>query len=98
MHAARENGIEAIGISLDSLQRTVAYLKEEAIDFPMYVPRNIGDYVRQNKLFGVPRTVLRDSLGIARRVWTGLLTESDINDIIHTIINNKVIIKKGDKP
>jgi len=95
---ARSNGLVTIGVSLDSLQMTAAYAKQEGIDFPVYVPRDIGQYVKQNKLVGVPITVLRDSAGIAQRVWNGLLADSVVSEIVHTITNNKMFIKKGTKP
>ena len=77
---------------------TAAFVKQEEIDFPVYVSGDIAEYARQNKLVGVPITVLRDSVGIAQRVWNGLLADFVVSDIIHTITSNRMFIKKGRKP
>jgi peroxiredoxin len=94
---ARSNGLETIGISLDSIETTSIFVKQEGIDFAVWIPRHIAKYSEENKLVGVPITVLRDSTGIAQRVWNGLLADSVVGEIIHTITNNKMFIKKGKK-
>lgn len=85
---AKENGIQVIGVCLDSLNKANLYVKEQRISFPVYVPILLEFYSKQNKISSVPKTVLRDSTGNAKKIWAGLLKNDDLEAILQ-IASNK---------
>ena len=79
-----DKDISIVGISLHSFEKTKAYVGENGLDFPIVCARNSKKFLRENKLNGVPTTLLRDQDGQVERVWRGLLSETIIDEIAMT--------------
>lgn len=78
-----------IGLSLDSLHSTTAYSIENKILFPVYYVTDMMGYAKANKLYGVPKTVIRNQMGLVERVWEGVLTSEVVSEILHYLNNNQ---------
>ncbi len=92
---ANKNKLTVVGISLDTAEKSVAYVKEHQIDFPVVTPLDLPLFKSQNKLNAVPVTILRDSIGVVRNVWRGLLAEEQIKEVASAISAIKPITIKG---
>ncbi|HXG06983.1 MAG TPA: redoxin domain-containing protein [Nitrososphaera sp.] len=92
---AQKNSVAVLGISLDPMQETQAYLTEQQIRFPVFIPAEKEAFSNKNKLHSVPQTILRNSGGIVEKVWRGRLTVDQFNEVVQaiSIIHNPTIHK-----
>lgn len=89
MALANKNKLTIVGISLDSAEKSEAYINEHQIDFPVFVPLDLASFKSQNKLNAVPVTVIRDSTGVAQKIWRGLLKEEQLREVANAISDIK---------
>lgn len=82
---AQKNSVAVLGISLDPLQETQAYLAEQQIHFPVFIPTDTETFSNKNKLHTVPQTILRSPQGIVEKVWRGRLTAEQFNEVVQAI-------------
>lgn len=83
---AGRRGLFAFAISLDSLSNTVRYVKQNGIaGYEVFVPDDVAKFTKENRIAGVPLTVLRGSLGNVERVWLGVLEAEQVKEILSGI-------------
>lgn len=79
--------IAIVGISLDTPESTLVYTEEKALEIPIYYALDAPTFKKENKVLGVPTTVILDAAGNVENVWTGLLSENQTTDIVAAIRN-----------
>jgi thiol-disulfide isomerase/thioredoxin len=67
------HSISVIGISLDSRDSTLAYMKSNDISFPLAISLDVGKFKKMNKITGAPITLIRESGGKVLQLWIGKL-------------------------
>lgn len=82
---AKEKNIAVVGIALDVPDSTAKYMSANKIDFDVLFPADVNTYRQKYKLLGVPKTILRDSAGVVRGVWTGLLNSQQVEEVASAI-------------
>jgi peroxiredoxin len=87
---AKEKNTSVIGISLDSKEKTVAYLSDNGIKYEVHVARNAEAFRRQNRITGIPQTIFRSPLGTVKKIWGGLLPENGVEEIAEAISQNRL--------
>lgn len=94
---AKEKNIAVVGIALDLPDSTAKYMSANKIDFNVLFPADVNAYRQKYKLLGVPKTILRDSSGVVRGVWTGLLNGQQVEEVASAIsdFNNSQHITGG---
>lgn len=71
------------GLSIDAKDKTMQYAKEHGLNFPIYCARDIKTFRTQNKISGVPTTVVRSGAGRVEQAWAGLLSDDNVLEVIH---------------
>jgi hypothetical protein len=74
MSAIHEIGV--VGLTPDSLFRIRAYRKRVDVLFPISSFSNNPGLAKTYRLLSYPSTVLLDSSGVVRSVWTGGLSDT----------------------
>jgi peroxiredoxin len=77
--------VSLIGICLDEVVLTKAYVEEQQVTFPVFVAIDKESLVRRNKLHGVPQTIVRTTGGRVEKVWKGRLTEQQFHEVVRAI-------------
>ena len=89
-----EQGNEMIaGISLDAPDSTRQYASEHDLNYPIGYPNDITGFKETNKLNGVPITILVGESGVAEKVWLGVLTEENIEEVVAAVTQYKPMIQ-----
>jgi predicted nucleic-acid-binding protein len=73
------------GICLDPLVDTKTYVSENQLRFPVFIPVNKESFSKNNRVQGVPQTILRDRTGFVEKAQRGRLSVDMYNDILHAI-------------
>lgn len=96
---AKTKDISIAGISLHPQDKTEAYIQENGLEYPVYFAHDGKKFEKTNRLRGVPSTIILDTTGKVENVWVGVLTESDILDILDaiTLNNHSTINQNGGK-
>ena len=79
--------VSIVGISLDSRENTIVYAKEKALEIPIYYPSDEEIFKKNNKVAGVPTTIIVDEKGYVENLWTGLLSKNEAADVVEAILN-----------
>jgi thiol-disulfide isomerase/thioredoxin len=92
---ARETGeskvIDYLGICLDGAEETRAYSDEHKPEFPVFIATNKESYVKANRLYGVPQTIIASADGRVEKVWKGRLKEDDLHDLSKAVLDSASI-------
>lgn len=70
-----------LAISLDDKERTLTYIEEENISFPVFMPADIGEFTRHIRSSAVPKTILRAKDGHVKKIITGRLKKENLSEI-----------------
>jgi len=92
-----------IGICLDSEEQTKNFMAEQKPEFPVFTAAEGEDFIKRNKLYGVPQTIITSAKGTVRRVWRGLLSREKGIQVTREILDsafdhNEPYNKAGGKP
>jgi hypothetical protein len=82
---AKAQDVSLIGICLDELALTKAYVEEQQVTFPVFVAVDKESLVQINKLHGVPQTIVRTTGGRVEKVWRGRLSEQQFHEVVRAI-------------
>ncbi len=88
---AESNDVAVFGISVDSKETTVEYLKQNHINWPVCVPQSPRDFREEHHITSVPQTILRSSDGRIERIWTGVLSKDNILDVIANLTRAHIV-------
>lgn len=77
----RSLNLSVFAISLDEKERTSAYAVEQSIPFPVFIPSNVEEFIKQVKSSSVPKTIVRAKDGRVRKIITGRLRKESIREI-----------------
>ena len=80
--AEEARDVAVIGICLDQVVPTKAYVEEEKLTFPIFIAEDKDWLVQTNKLHGVPQTIIRTTSGRVEKVWKGRLSERDFHEVV----------------
>lgn len=83
--SATPNKVSVVGICLDSTLAAINYTRDQNIHFPVFVPEDLIQFARENKLKGVPYTIIRDHNGQTKKVWKGPLSEQELREFIEAV-------------
>jgi hypothetical protein len=72
---ARASGMSVVGLSLDSVGATVKYASEMGIEFPIFAAVSPERFRKDNKITGVPVTIISGGDSRIQNLWLGLLTQ-----------------------
>ncbi|MDP2885116.1 MAG: redoxin domain-containing protein [Ignavibacteria bacterium] len=79
----KKHNVVVYAVSVDSLLRTSRYVKENPnITYDVYVPSDIREFAKENRVSGVPITILRSPLGIVEDYWLGALSAKELEEIL----------------
>ncbi|MCI0707448.1 MAG: redoxin domain-containing protein [Ignavibacteriae bacterium] len=80
---ANENNTRysVIGISLDPLENTTAYLVEHEINFPVFLPGDVEWFIEQIKGTTVPKTIMRNNYGSVEKIILGRLKKEQLPEL-----------------
>ena len=79
-----EKEISIVGISVHCFEKTKAYIQENRVDFPVYWVRDQKKFEKENKLLGVPTTIVLNTNREIEKIWPGVLSEDKIRELIMT--------------
>jgi len=77
-----ESNTHKLGISLDGVDETSRYLKDNNVVFPVVCSRDAKNFQKKNKIEIVPTTVARNDVGKVENMWAGLLNQKEIQEVI----------------
>jgi hypothetical protein len=78
-----------IGISLDSLSATTDFIQRNTLAFPVCVPVDPQQFRSDNRLSGVPLTIIRSAESHVEKLWSGRLTDDKILEVDAAISRNQ---------
>ena len=81
------------GIALDLPDNTRQYVNDHELNYPIVYPNDIAGFKEMNKLNGVPITILVGESGVAEKVWLGVLTEENIEEVVAAVTQYKPMIQ-----
>ena len=81
---ADEKEISIVGISVHSFEKTKAYIQENRVDFPVYWVRDQRKFGKENKLRGVPTTILLNKNREIQEILLGVLSEDKVRELTRT--------------
>ncbi len=70
-----------VALSLDHLDSTKEYANKHKLPYSIYVVLDVGLFREKNRIYGVPTTLLLDSLCKVKKIYLGLLKEEDIIEL-----------------
>lgn len=73
-------------ISLDSIEKTSSYVKQNQINIPIYIVRDTKHFQEVNKVSVVPMTIISGGTGRVEAVWDGLLSDHQTQEIVNSIL------------
>ena len=83
---ARKCKTSVYAVSLDSIQSTIKYVQENRImSYSVFVPRSARSFSRDNRISGIPLTVLRGSQGYIENIWLGAIGTEEVREICREI-------------
>ena len=83
---AERHGIRTIGISVDSLDKTITFVDENGIAYPVFVPIDIYGFEDANKIHSIPQTFLVNGNLRLQRLWKGVFTDEKLEDAMISIL------------
>jgi cytochrome oxidase Cu insertion factor (SCO1/SenC/PrrC family) len=83
--AIQRKSFAVFGICLDPLVDTKTYVSENQLRFPVFIPVNKESFSKNNRVQGVPQTILRDRTGFVEKAQRGRLSVDMYNEILHAI-------------
>jgi peroxiredoxin len=83
--------IAMTGISLDSIQKTEDFVEANGLDLLVYCAIDAKSFSKENKISGVPGTILLGQGGRVEKVWMGLLSDEQVMEVVDAISGNLVI-------
>ena len=83
---AKKQNLTVFAISMDSVSITRLYVEHNRLsDCDVFVPVNVREFSRQNRIVGVPVTILRSQVGTVESVWTGSIEQQQKEEIMNKI-------------
>lgn len=77
--------LSVFSISLDAKKETAEYVTKNNISYPVLCSLDGENFRMQNKIIGVPKTILRDKTGKVLKVWTGKLSDDKLKEVESSI-------------
>ncbi|KJV05522.1 hypothetical protein VZ94_17595 [Methylocucumis oryzae] len=87
--AQSEKNLVVLGIAIDNESDVAAFIKTSAITYPVLLAPNQGMALSQqmgNLLGVIPFSVLVDEQNIMRHVWTGEVTQHDVEQELQALM------------
>lgn len=81
IHSQLSSQYRIVGVSLDPLEKTRAYVDANNLLFPVFIPQETSKFAANYSIKAVPLTVLVDQNGTARKVWLGILEPAMIENL-----------------
>ncbi len=82
---AQSAGIEVLGVSIDSREKTTVLVRDSSLSFPVANALDPQRFSRVNHLPSIPETILRSKEGIALRIWSGPIEEKSLAEVVQAI-------------
>lgn len=79
----KKHNVAVFAVSVDSLSKTARYVEDNpGIAYDVFVPSDIREFAKENRVSGVPITILRSPLGIVENYWLGALSAKQLGEIL----------------
>ena len=85
------NGVQFVGISLDSADNVIAYAKQYPVSYPLLIALAEGSEMTRmlgNSSLVLPYTVVLDAGRVARLAKAGRISERDLDAALQTLTKN----------
>lgn len=79
-------GTDIIGISLDDSVKTINYIHENELNYPVAVPSDPRVFQASNRFASVPITIVATSSGIVKQVWSGALSDAQFQEVVGSVL------------
>lgn len=83
------NGVQFVGIALNSTDNVVDYSKQHPVSYPLLVADSLGEELSQrlgNSLLRLPYTLVLDAEGATRMTKMGAISEQELDALLQNIV------------
>ncbi len=71
-----------LGVAVDDVEAAAEYSARLGLPYPVLVPSDVASFPKDYRVPAVPTTIRLDRGGRVEDVWTGLLTDAQIDDLV----------------